>query len=358
MSKNNTSLPSHVVRKQSRDLEEQRMKGLAPLAVDAVTGSSISPNVPSMLTTAPWYRRDLQTGNNDENKTVAHHSEGSDLAGAKDTVFQDPTPSLQYDRIDNKLTSSSKLLPKHAPGACRNCGATTHKTEACLRPKRKVGSAVSGSNEGTTHAVRGSANGAGTSLTYEQKKDAWNRSTTRNYQDTWDEHEKRIREREEQERTSAKAAPRTETNDIFSARTAAGGLKVSTQDLSSVPKYLENLSDDTFYDPRTKSMRGNPNALKKIDPAAATTVYKGDNAVLHTEGYFDYMDQQAKYLAGENKAFVELEDEAIEKERVTATKASMLAERLLKLSDSPEKRPNTLPDTPAPDGDDDEYIPM
>eukprot|EP00744_Colponema_vietnamica_P023474 GILI01033973.1.p1 GENE.GILI01033973.1~~GILI01033973.1.p1 ORF type:complete len:287 (-),score=54.05 GILI01033973.1:51-872(-) len=272
-----------------------------------------------------------------------------------------------YERIDSdssRLTSSTKLLPKHVPGACRNCGATTHKAENCLRPKRKVGSAVTGTNEGALFTAKQGAQKEAFKLTYEQKKDAWTRSTTHSYQDTWDAHEKRIREREEQERASAKAAPRTESNDIFSARTAANGIKVSTQDLTSVPKYLENLSDDTFYDPRTKTMRGNPNALKQADPSAATTVYKGDNAVLHTNGYYDYLDQQSKYLSGENKAFVELEGESIEKEKATAAKANELANMLLGLEDEHEDATQavlpaaTTPATVDDASDADEYSPL
>ena len=320
MSDKQQSAPAHVLRRQARELEEQRILGLAPLAVDSVTGNSISPHVPSMLSTAPWYRKDLQkaglSGDRESNMTIAHHLEGSDLTGSRDVVLPESNIVIfEKSEAKERTGVASSLLPKDALGACRNCGAVTHRTENCLRPRRKI----SGSNEGAGSSLFASAKQP--TAKYDQSKSAFQRS--------WDACEKRAREEESSELN--KAGPRTEGATLFDARTTAEGLKVANHDLSSLPKYLENLDDGTFYDPRTRSMRGNPNANKKGDPSAATSVFKGDNATLHTSGYYDYLDEQARYLAGDSKSFAEVERAGALRVQAIAKKADDLARKLLKL---------------------------
>lgn len=276
--------------RQRRELEDLRKFGLAPLARDAVTGQEISPNLPVGLSQAPWYY-------GMEGQTLEHHR----LRAA------DPDAQL---RLRDSGLETVVIVEKQAhfvPGACENCGSTTHKTKACLMPKRKAGAAATGVVEGVdqTVAIVSAATGEAAShatASFSQKRDRW--AGTNSVDDVWNAYEKRERSGEEGE-LKHEGRKRTEAIELPSVFAATKGDSVSSE-IKSLPKYLENIESGAFYDPVTRSMRGNPHERGSIESA-----FRGENARLADGGgYRDALELQRRFLSGASTCLVDFEFDA------------------------------------------------
>eukprot|EP00758_Cryptobia_borreli_P008369 Tbor_TRINITY_DN5382_c7_g1::TRINITY_DN5382_c7_g1_i1::g.4272::m.4272/K12819/SLU7; pre-mRNA-processing factor SLU7 len=293
--------------------------------------------------------------------------------------------------------TTGPTITKYRPGACTNCGSMSHKASACIKPKRKVGALYTNKIEGkdfitvkktdllalekgpdgtitaASQQLLSQAETDSQKLSYEQKKASWSKkelsfekseeihtATQRKLEDAASFEARRQEETAAEQQRLANKLPRqqlakrvatisgasslpssalagsTGDTSIFAGQTSE--LTTSTNsDLAFLPKYLENIDEENvYYDPRSRSFRGNPNANKYknimsmeantgghslgqptlVDAAAtsAANTYKGDNARTRTEGYYSYMEQVSSFAKGETRSFANLHSHE-EKER-------------------------------------------
>ncbi|KAG5510841.1 hypothetical protein JKF63_07913 [Porcisia hertigi] len=259
--------------RQQRELQEMRKFGLAPLAVDTETHQEISPNIPEFISRAPWYYG--ATG-----PTLVHQRKQSD-----GTTTQVPVDVLD-EKVDRIVVKGQAT--RFTAGACKNCGSRTHKTSECYQAKKKVGSVytnrVTGEDIETHQEVK----------TYSQKRDRFVGEVGVDLMGG-------VRQSEEADDVdvSAPATARHRPEDVFGSRTAQhGGAEVK-----ELPKYLHNLDqqDGLFFDPKTGSMRANPNA------GDSTNTFRGDLERYRTGDFYNYVESQYRFLTGKSKSFVDFE---------------------------------------------------
>ncbi|KEG06419.1 pre-mRNA-processing factor SLU7, partial [Trypanosoma grayi] len=275
--------------RQRRELEEKRKFGLAPLAVDALTGSEISPNVPQLISQAPWYYG--ATGPTLDHQRQKHTDAMDTLQDQHDTVV-----------VLGKATT-------YAAGACGNCGATTHKTNECYKPRRKVGAMYGGKVTGVdVHVERAEksyaqkrdryATGAGVDLLQQASQEAEEETGADGVGDN-----------------NSSGAKRPRLQDVFTAQTAvtsgSGGGGGAGVEIKELPKHLQNLDNDgVLFDPKTGSMRGNPNE------ADLTRTFQGDLQRYRSGDYYTYLEMQLRFLKGESASIVDFRlDEQLQKQR-------------------------------------------
>ena len=212
-------------------------------------------------------------------------------------------PSLKHQRAPNQVETSStacrvkgiletdQVTTKFRKGACENCGAMTHKTKECVDRPRKVGAKYTGTDiKPDEFLVEGPQD-------FDGKRDRWASYDTSEYAEVVKTFENIEEERRKLKETEAE-------NDLVkgvasaTAQDAEGkdeeryaevvdmpGQKVDTKTRITVrnlriredtAKYLRNLDPESaHYDPKTRSMRENPN--QEEDPDKLT--YAGDNFV-------------------------------------------------------------------------------
>ncbi|ORC82984.1 uncharacterized protein TM35_000791100 [Trypanosoma theileri] len=270
--------------RQKRELEEKRKFGLAPLAVDELTGQEISPNVPQLISQAPWYYG--ATGPTLDHQRQKHTDAMDTLQDQHDTAI-----------VLGKAT-------KYAAGACGNCGSNTHKTDQCYKPRKKIGAQFSGKVTGIDMQVRQAEK------SYAQKRDRYATAAgvdllQQQVQEDEDEDEEKADGDREKAGLGAK---RPRLQDVFVARTATTG---GSAEIKELPKHLQNLDNDgLLFDPKTGSMRGNPNAA---DP---TRVFQGDLERYRSGDYYTYLEMQMRFLTGESSSFVDFKlDEQLQKQK-------------------------------------------
>ncbi|EAN89735.1 hypothetical protein C3747_31g254 [Trypanosoma cruzi] len=268
-----------------RELEEKRKFGLAPLAVDEVSGNEISPNVPQLISQAPWYYG--TTGPTLDHQRLKCVDTMDRLQDQHDTVV---------------VLGKAKT---YSAGACGNCGSSTHKTSECYKPRKKVGAMYSGKVTSVDmHVER-------TEKSYAQKRDRYAVGAS-----GVDLLQQSSQEGEEETQATGnlhangemivKKHPRLQ--DVFATQTAVTG---EGAEIKELPKHLHNLDDDSaMFDPKTGSMRGNPNAA---DP---TRTFQGDLQRYRTGDYYTYLDMQLRFLNGESKSIVDFRlDEQLQKQK-------------------------------------------
>ncbi|CAO3630833.1 unnamed protein product [Cunninghamella echinulata] len=190
---------------------------------------------------------------------------------------------------------------KYRKGACENCGAISHKTRDCVERPRKKGARWTGKNIQADEIVQD------VDLDWDEKRDRWNGYDPK-------EHDKVIEEynKIEEARRAAKATeldkqgPTTTTelkklakkggsedqngeeddddddDDKYADQADMPGQHVNQKTRTTIrnlriredtAKYLLNLdTESAFYDPKTRSMRGNPLPQKEHDGG-----FSGDN---------------------------------------------------------------------------------
>lgn len=277
--------------RQKRELEEKRKFGLAPLAVDDVTGNEISPNVPQLISQAPWYYG--VSGPTLDHQRQKHADAMDTLQDQQDTVV---------------VLGKGKA---YAPGACGNCGSSTHKTADCYKPRKKVGAMYSGKVTGIDMRVERAeksyaqkrdryAMGAGVDLLQQAPQEE------EEGQETGDGGGEKRERKGDHDVGGGAIKKDPHLSHVFATQTAVTGGAVEIKEL---PKHLQNLDDDgVLFDPKTGSMRGNPNAA---DP---TRIFQGDLQRYRSGDYYTYLEMQLRFLNGESKSFVDFKlDEELQK---------------------------------------------
>lgn len=211
-------------------------------------------------------------------------------------------PSLKHQRATTQKETSSTasqikgiLDGEQAPtkfrkGACENCGAMTHKTKECVDRPRKVRAKYSGVDiKPDEYLIEGPQD-------FDGKRDRWASYDPSEYEqviktyEKVEEERKKLKEAEVEldlKKGSEGDSKETEKDEEekYAEAVDMPGQKVDTKTRMTVrnlriredtAKYLRNLDiDSAYYDPKTRSMRENPN--QDVDPDKVT--YAGDNFV-------------------------------------------------------------------------------
>lgn len=208
-------------------------------------------------------------------------------------------PSLKHQRAANTVETSStacqvkeiiesdQVVMKFRKGACENCGALTHKTKECVDRPRRIGAKYTGTDiKPDEFLVEGPQD-------FDGKRDRWASYDPSEYAEVVSAFEKVEEERRkikesEVEKNLVQETPANEDGkdeEKYAEAVDMPGQKVDTKTRMTVrnlriredtAKYLRNLDiDSAYYDPKTRSMRENPN--QDEDPDKLT--YAGDNFV-------------------------------------------------------------------------------
>ena len=284
-------------RRRQRELEEARKAGLAAPEVDE-EGKAINPHIPQFMASAPWYL-------NNEGPTLKHQRNW------KGEKVEDET-QLWYDRGAKVFQAT-----KYRKGACENCGSMSHKTKDCLERPRSKGARWTGKGIAADDKVQDI-----NISSFDAKRDRWNGYSSEEWVRQAEKFDKIAELRSEMRRKellekkfatdddqeAAIAADLEndeakeeddddegvdgqgeedkveETEDAGFAtikkRVRASGQATGTvrnlRIREDTAKYLLNLDvDSAYYDPKSRSMREDPNPEKD----ASLKTFAGDNFV-------------------------------------------------------------------------------
>jgi len=279
---------SREYHRKQLELEEARKAGLAPAELDE-DGKEINPHIPQYMSSAPWYL-------NAERPSLKHQRKWK----------SDPNYTKEwYDRGAKVFQAD-----KYRKGACKNCGAMTHDSKACMERPRKIGA------RWTNKQIAADEKVEGFELDYDGKRDRWNGYDPATYARVIDRYEARdearrkyqkeqqLKKLEEKNNNPEKGegedsddndddddedalkvdeakVDESEQMDFAKVekrvRTTGGGSTGTVRNLrirEDTAKYLLNLDvNSAHYDPKTRSMREDP--LPDTDPNEK--FYGGDN---------------------------------------------------------------------------------
>lgn len=256
--------------RKAKELEEARKAGTAPAAVDE-TGKDINPHIPQYISSAPWYY-------NTQGPTLKHQRPQEDkqktFSGIEDWY--------------KRGVDSTKVATKFRKGACENCGAMTHKKKECMERPRKIGAKFTSAKIAADEFIQPELN-----PDYDGKRDRWAGYDPSSHQEVIEEYQK-IEEAKRQLRAEKlKENPNAsddeeDDEDKYADDFDMPGTKVDSKQRITVrnlriredtAKYLRNLDPNSaYYDPKTRSMRDNPNP--NINPDE--TDFAGENFVRYT----------------------------------------------------------------------------
>lgn len=264
------------------ELEEARKAGLAPAELDE-DGKEINPHIPQYMSSAPWYL-------NAERPSLKHQRNWKGEGNyTKDW----------YDRGAKVYQAE-----KYRKGSCTNCGAMTHTSKLCVERPRKVGA------QWTSKHIAPDEKIEQFELNFEGKRDRWNGYDATAYARVIDQYGVRddARRKYQKDEQLKKLAEGKDGEDVVNddedgpddfaeedeakvdeskqmdfakvekrVRTTGGGSTGSVRNLrirEDTAKYLLNLdTNSAYYDPKTRSMRENPNPEGKN----SEHFYLGDN---------------------------------------------------------------------------------
>ncbi|KPU80548.1 uncharacterized protein Dana_GF26922 [Drosophila ananassae] len=252
--------------RKAKELEEARKAGTAPAAVDE-EGRDINPHIPQYISNAPWY----------------YGSQGPTLK------HQRPQHEDERGQLDNrgpKGLDTTRIVTKFRKGACENCGALTHKRKDCLERPRKVQAKYAESIlVHDEHLVNDAA------VNYDEKRDRWSSYDPANHREIIEEYEKVEEAKRQLKAEKLKNDPDAEISDEdgnedkYVDEVDMPGTKVDSKQRITVrnlriredtAKYLRNLDPNSaYYDPKTRSMRDNPNPQVPAEEAE----FAGENFV-------------------------------------------------------------------------------
>ncbi|KAI9919911.1 hypothetical protein PsorP6_015684 [Peronosclerospora sorghi] len=317
---------SHTLCKK-REIEEARKNGTLPPEQDA-DGNLINPHNPEYISKRPWYLGD--SGPSLKHQTLQNQAHLLSIHEA-DELYQKGRRARTTDG-----GSSAGTQRKWRKGACKNCGAMTHKTNECVERPRKVGAWKTHKDLKADDVVVDVRSEKYGKLAFDAKRDKWLGYDPKEHARTIARYEKvdavrkHLRAQEINKKLQesvgtkeAKAAKRTgeqskdkdtacdtgsdsdsdyesdieseneefrdrDEGTMFNERVARQGgvggaqMKTTVRNLrirEDTAKYLRNLNPNSaYYDPKTRSMRDNPNP--ELNPEDATFV--GDNMVRFT----------------------------------------------------------------------------
>ncbi|CAO3631910.1 unnamed protein product [Cunninghamella blakesleeana] len=269
--------------RRQKDSDAARKAGTAPAAIDD-KGNEINPHTPQFMLNAPWY---VDTGK----VSIKHQRAPIKQKGPK----FGPDDNFWYARGKR----AGPAATKYRKGACENCGAISHKTRDCVERPRKKGARWTGKNIQADEIVQE------VDLDWDEKRDRWNGYDPK-------EHDKVIEEynKIEEARRAAKASELDKQEELAAIAKEGGGSQNKKNDSDDdddkyadeadmpgqhvnqktrttirnlriredTAKYLLNLdTESAFYDPKTRSMRGNPLPEKEHDGG-----FSGDNFTRYT----------------------------------------------------------------------------
>ncbi|XP_034487283.1 pre-mRNA-splicing factor Slu7 [Drosophila innubila] len=252
--------------RKAKELEEARKAGTAPAAVDE-EGRDINPHIPQYISNAPWY----------------YGSAGPTLK------HQRPQHEDERGHLDNRAPKgldTTRLVTKFRKGACENCGAMTHKRKDCLERPRKVQAKYAESIVVHDEHLVNDA-----SINYDEKRDRWSSYDPSNHREIIEEYEKVEEAKRQLKAEKLKNDPDAEISDEegnedkYVDEVDMPGTKVDSKQRITVrnlriredtAKYLRNLDPNSaYYDPKTRSMRDNPNPAVPAEEAE----FAGENFV-------------------------------------------------------------------------------
>jgi pre-mRNA-processing factor SLU7 len=218
----------------------------------------VNPHIPEFLSEAPWW----------------YDSEKAGLSHQR-LVLEEKT-SLDQWLKRGKSAVVAKPRTTFEVGACTNCGAKTHQAKDCLERPRKAGAWKTEKDLRPDDAVQPALK-----LTFAGVHDRYNGFDPA-------DHMRMVRQFKEAQTPEPPAAAAAaaagdaggggaEDQDAKKAKSAV--LPSSLRVRDDTAKYLRNLAPDSaYYDPKTRSMRGNPTPHLP----AEEVLFGGDNFVRHT----------------------------------------------------------------------------
>ncbi|XP_017143417.1 pre-mRNA-splicing factor Slu7 [Drosophila miranda] len=252
--------------RKAKELEEARKAGTAPAAVDE-EGRDINPHIPQYISNAPWY----------------YGTQGPTL---KHQRPQHEDEQGQLDKRAPKGLDTTRIVTKFRKGACENCGAMTHKKKDCLERPRKVQARYAESIVVHDEHIVSEA-----SINYDEKRDRWSSYDPANHREIVEEYEKVEEAKRQLKAEKLKNDPDAEISDEegnedkYVDEVDMPGTKVDSKQRITVrnlriredtAKYLRNLDPNSaYYDPKTRSMRDNPNPATPAEEAE----FAGENFV-------------------------------------------------------------------------------
>ncbi|XP_059617216.1 pre-mRNA-splicing factor Slu7 [Phlebotomus argentipes] len=258
--------------RKAKELEEARKAGTAPAAVDE-EGKDINPHIPQYISSAPWYY------------------------GAAGPTLKHQRPQeekkKQYSSIDEwykKGVDTTRIATKYRKGACENCGALTHKKKDCMERPRKVGAKFSGAQIAHDEFIQPNI-----VSDYDGKRDRWSGYDPAQHREIVEEYQKVEEAKRALKAAKLKdnpdaelSADEEEDEDKYVDEVDMPGTKVDSKQRITVrnlriredtAKYLRNLDPNSaYYDPKTRSMRDNPEPNKKPEDSE----FAGENFVRFT----------------------------------------------------------------------------
>ncbi|XP_050316189.1 pre-mRNA-splicing factor Slu7 [Anthonomus grandis grandis] len=236
--------------KKAKELEEARKAGTAPAAVDE-EGKDINPHIPQYISNAPWYY-------GTSGPTLKHQRPQED----RQKKFSEINEWYQ------RGVDTTKIVTKFRKGACENCGAMTHKKKDCMDRPRKVGAKFSKSNILPDEFIQKNL-----ALSFDGKRDRWSGYNPLEHKTVIEEFQK-VEEAKRQLKADKLDAEDSDDGeekdeDKYVDEVDMPGTKVDSKQRITVrnlriredtAKYLRNLDPNSaYYDPKTRSMRENPN---------------------------------------------------------------------------------------------------
>ena len=264
--------------KKEKELDALRKAGKVPALTDE-EGKEINPHIPEYIASAPWYIGASVP-------TLRHQKA---VSSTKNEASLDDW----YSRGKSK-----QIATKYRPGGCENCGAMGHTRKFCFERPRKIPAKVSGVVIAPDDPVLPDLK-----FDYDGKRDRWNgfqpqmyESVIENYKKL-EEAKKVIKESKLKDElatgnaeTEKIADSDSEEEEKYAEHLDMPGTKVDSKQRITVrnlriredtAKYLRNLDPDSaYYDPKTRSMRGNPYANTAKNPADLP--YAGENFLRDT----------------------------------------------------------------------------
>ena len=163
-----------------QDEATKRAAGHLPPEMDEKTGKIINPHNPEFITRVPWYL-------GESGPTLKHHGD------------QKASHELSMEEADNlfarKVATQNLLKQNHQKvgfrkGACKNCGAMTHKEKDCVeRPRSKKKSAAkTGLNIAADEVVMNLTDYG--KVGYSAKRDGWKGYDAEEYQENIQRYER------------------------------------------------------------------------------------------------------------------------------------------------------------------------
>ncbi|OQS06768.1 mRNA processing-related protein [Thraustotheca clavata] len=289
--------------RKKKEIDEARKNGTLPPEKDA-EGNLINPHNPDYISKRPWYL-------GDSGPSLKHQ-----INPKKDQVLTMQQADELNLRAFKQPTTARRKFRK---GACTNCGAMTHNAKECVERPRKIGAWKTNKDIAPDEVIVDVRSGQYGKLTFDAKRDAWLGYDAEEHQATIERHErleqerkkKRIEEMNEelikddnQKKTKKNSDDSDSDSDgegsedeefvdkeggrVIAKRVSRQGgvggaeMKITARNLrirEDTAKYLRNLnSNSAFYDPKTRSMRDNPNP----DLSTEDSEFMGDNFIRNT----------------------------------------------------------------------------